>query len=316
MVAESNQSDHGQMLLTSKKNKPTEVNAQTKSETSTNRNAAGGFSYIRSVLRKLGISRTAEDLILKSWRTSTQKQYNTYVNRWLHFCEEKTNPFKTTVQTVMEFLVSQYKKVLSYTAINTARSAISNFVRLTGNINIHENEIISRFMKGVFYEKPSLPRYSVTWDVCSVLQYLEEMDTSTILLLSGKLCMLFLLLTGQRCQTLHLINIRYIEILEDEIIIRITDNMKQSRPGFHLKPITLHRYEMNDKICIVTTVKEYMAHTKHLRTGTKLFISTVKPHNSVSKQTISRWIKLIMSKAGIPDIFKPHSTRAASVSQA
>ena len=73
---------------------------------------------------------------------------------------------------------------------------------------------------------------------------------------------------------------------------------------------------MNDKLCIVTTVKEYMARTKHLRTVTKLFISTVKPHNSVSKQTISRWVKLIMSKAGIPDIFKPHSTRAAPVSQA
>ena len=142
------------------------------------------------------------------------------------------------------------------------------------------------------------------------------MDTSTLLLLSGKLCMLFLLLTGQRCQTLHLINIRDKEILEDEIIICITDVLKQSRPGFHLKPITLHRYDMNDELCIVTTVKEYMARTKHLRTGTKLLISTVKPHNSVSKQTISRWVQLIMSKAGIPDIFKPHSTRAASVSQA
>ena len=187
MVAESNQSDHGQMLLTSENNKSTEVDAQTKSETSTNKNALGGFWFFRSALRKQGISRIAEDLILKSWRTSTQKQYNTYINRWLHFCGGKTNPFKTTAQTVTEFLVSQYK---------------------------------------------------------------------------------------------------------------------------------IHRYDMNDKLCIVTTVKEYMTCTKHLRTGTKLLISTVKPHNSVGKQTISRWIKLIMSKAGIPDIFKPHSTRAASVSQA
>ena len=85
---------------------------------------------------------------------------------------------------------------------------------------------------------------------------------------------------------------------------------------FLVSQYKIHRYDMNDKLCIVTTVKEYMTRTKHQRTGTKLLISTVKPHNSVSKQTISRWIKLIMSKAGIPDIFKPHSTRAASVSQA
>ena len=147
MVAESNQSDHGQMLLTSENNKPTEINAQTKSETSINKNVVGGFSYIRSALRKQGISRIAEDLILKSWRTRTQKQCNTYIIRWLHFCEGKTNSFRTTALTVTVFLVSQYKKGLSYTAINTARSAISNFVRLTGNINIRENEIISRFMK-------------------------------------------------------------------------------------------------------------------------------------------------------------------------
>ena len=215
-----------------------------------------------------------------------------------------------------EFLVSQYQNGLSYTAINTARSAISNFVRLTGNINIHENEIISRFMKGVFNEKPSLPRYTVTWDVHSVLHYLETMDTSTLLLLSEKLCMLFLLVTGQRCQTLHLINATDIETLEDRIIVHITDILKHSRPGFHLKPITLHRYDENDKICIVTTLKEYMERTQHLRNESKLLISTVKPHNSVSKQTISRWVKSIMSKAGIPDIFKPHSTRSASMSRA
>ena len=316
LVAESDQTYHGQLLFTSKNIKRSEINAQTKPETPTDKNAVSGFSYIRTALRKQGISRTAEDLILKSWRTSTQKQYNTYINRWLHFCEGKRNPFKTTAQTVTEFLVSQYQNGLSYTAINTARSAISNFVRLTGNINIHENEIISRFMKGVFNEKPSLPRYTVTWDVHSVLHYLETMDTSTLLLLSEKLCMLFLLVTGQRCQTLHLINATDIETLEDRIIVHITDILKHSRPGFHLKPITLHRYDENDKICIVTTLKEYMERTQHLRNGSKLLISTVKPHNSVSKQTISRWVKSIMSKAGIPDIFKPHSTRSASMSRA
>ena len=66
MVAESNQPGPGQMLRTSENNKPTETNAQTKSETSTNKNVVCGFSYIRSAFRKQGISRKAEDLILKS----------------------------------------------------------------------------------------------------------------------------------------------------------------------------------------------------------------------------------------------------------
>ena len=47
--------------------------------------------------------------------------------------------------------------------------------------------------------------------LCRDILYLEEIKTSTLFLLSGKLCMLFLLLTGQRYQTLHWINIKGIK---------------------------------------------------------------------------------------------------------
>ena len=43
----------------------------------------------------------------------------------------------------------------------------------------------------------------------------------------------------------------------------------------------------------------------------------MKPHKEVSKATISRWIKCLLSEAGIDtDIFSAHSTRAASSSAA
>jgi len=41
-------------------------------------------------------------------------------------------------------------------------------------------------------------------------------------------------------------------------------------------------------------------------------ISTIRTHEAVSKQTIGRWIMLIMMKAGIHTSFKPHSTRRAA----
>lgn len=53
-----------------------------------------------------------------------------------------------------------------------------------------------------------------------------------------------------------------------------------------------------------------------MRKDKQLLTSTVKPHGSVSKQTVGRWIKLTMLKAGIRDCFKPHSTRSASTSYA
>ncbi|CAG2227253.1 Leucine-rich repeat-containing protein 56 [Mytilus edulis] len=48
-----------------------------------------------------------------------------------------------------------------------------------------------------------------------------------------------------------------------------------------------------------------------------LLLSYVKPHQPVSRDTISRWIKVVMAKANIDTtIFKAHSVRSASVSKA
>jgi len=126
--------------------------------------------------------------------------------------------------------------------------------------------------------------------------------------------MLFLLVTAQRCQTLHVLKLSDICFDNDTVVINISSILKQTRPGAHQNSIILHSYKLNKKLCVVETIKQYLKRTECLRDGDKLLISTVKPHKSVSKQTLSRWIKLVMSKAGITDNFKPHSTRSASTS--
>lgn len=46
-------------------------------------------------------------------------------------------------------------------------------------------------------------------------------------------------------------------------------------------------------------------------------MSYTKPHKAVSRDTIGRWVKTVLSSAGIDTKkFKPHSTRAAAVSEA
>ncbi len=48
-----------------------------------------------------------------------------------------------------------------------------------------------------------------------------------------------------------------------------------------------------------------------------LFLALIKPHNAVTPSTIARWIKLLLSKAGIDtNIFKAHSVRGAATSAA
>ena len=74
---------------------------------------------------------------------------------------------------------------------------------------------------------------------------------------------------------------------------------------------------MDKRLCPVTVVQEYIQRTKDLRQSTSLFISTMKPHKAVARDTISRWFRHAMNKAGIDTkIFTPHSVRAAATSNA
>ena len=61
----------------------------------------------------------------------------------------------------------------------------------------------------------------------------------------------------------------------------------------------------------------YLEHSLPASGDPALFITTVKPHKKASKDSISRWIKLTMSEAGINyGLFASHSCRSASTSKA
>ena len=45
------------------------------------------------------------------------------------------------------------------------------------------------------------------------------------------------------------------------------------------------------------------------------FVSYVKPHRSVTSKTLSRWIKTVLTSAGVDDkLWAPHAVRSASSS--
>ena len=149
-------------------------------------------------------------------------------------------------------------------------------------------------MKGVFNDRPALPRYKTTWDVGTVLSYLKSTEDITLMQLSCRLSVLFLLLSAQRCQTLHLIEVEDIVLSKISLIIQPNHMLKQTRRGSHLDSISFKSYPKDKKLCIVYAMTQYLERTKHLRQGQNLIISTVKPHKAASKNTIGRWVKLIL----------------------
>ena len=50
----------------------------------------------------------------------------------------------------IEFLVSQYKAGLGYSAVNTARFALSSFIVLENNEKFEDHPLGFRCMKGIF----------------------------------------------------------------------------------------------------------------------------------------------------------------------
>ena len=236
--------------------------------------------------------------------------------RTIKFCGGKDNPISPNINTVLAFLTSLYDKGLGYSSINTARSAISSFLQVSGKFDLHDNGRVSRFMKGVFNDRPALPRYKTIWDVGTVLCYLKSFNDVTLLQLSCRLCVLFLLLSAQRCQTLHLIEVKDIVLSNSKLIIHPNHILKHTRPGAHLDSLIFHSYSQDTKLCIVSVMQQYLQRTKFLRQGNRLIISTIKPHKAASQSTISRWVKLVLCKAGIDRCFTSHSTRAAASSMA
>ena len=256
---------------------------------------------------------------MKSWRSSTLKQYDVYLKRYLLFCQtKKMDPHDRNIPLALEFFRKLLKQGYSYSSINTARSALSAVFPAPP---LGEDPLVVRFMKTVYNLRPNLPKYIATWDVSIVLKYIEKQSPAKFLSLSQlthKLITLLALVTGQRIQTLHALNLQHCKIENKTIVFTIMSLLKHSKPSNKASnQVVLHAFDNNKKVCPVFLIKYYIRRTKSLRDNTQLFISPHRPHHPVAKSTLSRWVKLTLAKAGInTDIYTAHSTRSASTSAA
>ena len=257
---------------------------------------------------------------MHSWRNGTEKQYSPHIKNWLLFCKEaKIDPCVDNVPHALEYLSDLFEKGSSYDKIKTARSALSTIIAPINNLTFGRLPIVKRFMKGVFERRPTFPRNLFIWDVSILFDHfrslpvVEELPLKT---LSKKLAILMSLASGgQRVQTLHRIELENIHFLNDRVIIPITSLIKQSRPSRHMALLVFKTFDEN-KLCVVQHLTCYLKMTENRRTTQKLFIGYVKPFKAVSRDTISRWCKTMLSEAGIDTKhYTSHSSRSAAPSK-
>ena len=258
------------------------------------------------------------EILIASLSKATLDQYQVALNQWVLFCKfNETEFLNPRTDLVLKFLTRKFKEGASYGTLNSYRSALS----LISSDKIGDDPMISRFFKGIFKLKPSFPKYSFTWDVSTVLIYVAGMfplDSLSFTSLTLKTVILLALCTAQRAQTLASIAVENILIKKDELEIRIQELIKTSRPGKAQPLLLVPFFQAQPELCVASTLLKYIEVSSSLRGNiSKLFISIKKPYKAVTSQTISRWIKQVLTKSGIDtSVFSGHSTRHAATSAA
>ena len=212
-----------------------------------------------------------------------------------------------------------FQKGLSYSLINTAKSAIADYVNFAPYRNISDHPTMKAFTKGVYNIRPPKPKLSTVWEVKVMFNYIETLGPNEMLSdkdLNKKLLILLLLLGGQRINTIHAFHINHMIQSTNAISFIPQFPLKHNRSQT-LDLFTYRAYPINELLCVMKTIEEYLKRrVLWVNTDvTKLFITHGKPRKAATIDTLRRWVKNIFSDAGVIN-FSPHSCRSASTSKA
>lgn len=252
--------------------------------------------------------------------TSTLRQYDSTYRVWWNFClENNISYLEAGTPEVLSFLQNQFQtKTFAYGTFNSFRSALS--LILPGDVG--KDPQVKRFLKGILRWRPPKRKYNFTWDPQLVLSYLERMvpnESLSLEDLTKKLVTLLALITAHRIQTLALIRVDNIVISPEKIQIHISDHIKTTTCTNVQPCLQIPFFLEKPGLCAASVLLCYIERTAEFRKNIQDFLLlTIRgPHETASTQTISRWIRQTLTKAGIDTKqFSGYSTRHAASSAA
>ena len=246
--------------------------------------------------------------------------------KWIGWCKERnTDPISGPVSEVANFLADLYEKGYQQRSINAYRSAIASAHDRVDGVSVGQHPTVSRLMAGVANLRPPRPRYTSTWDVNKVLDYIKGKGKNEDLSLKDltlKTVMLLALTRPSRSADLRSLHINLLRSSPEGIFFLPLGPAKQTKVGKMAQEYFFPKFEENKLLCPVEAVTSYIVKTTSLRIRegkptNQLLIACIKPHHPVTSSTIARWLKTMLEQAGIDTtLFKAHSTRGASVSAA
>ena len=150
------------------------------------------------------------------------------------FCRERQiNCYSPPLRDAHQLLLGLFNQGLSYSTFNTARSALSTIVTIDGGGSFGGNHIVTRFVKGVFESRRPKPKYDKIWDVSVVLKHLSSLypnEKLSLKDLTHKVLMLILLVSSQRGQSIHYLDLQHLTMEENTYSFDVAAHIKASTP--------------------------------------------------------------------------------------
>ena len=130
-------------------------------------------------LAQFGLPREIE-VILAAWKPETAAKYKSFIDKWKLFCIRGSEDCYTpSVNSVLKFL----KNGCYYSGLSSACSALSTIVHTERYSKPSDHPLISKFMKGIYNQHPTLPRNVNIWDINILLAYSESLPANSELTL-------------------------------------------------------------------------------------------------------------------------------------
>ena len=236
----------------------------------------------------------------------------------MDFCaKHKHCQTSSNINFLLEFFNYLFQEGQSYSSLLTAKAALINIVTVPNIAQWELDNNIIRFFKGAYKLRPPKPKYCYTWDVNLVLGHIKKSlnDNSCLSLknLTIKCIFLTALISGQRAQSIHKMDLSLMHKSDNCIEFFFNERLKTDKSS--RTSIEINKYK-DGELCVYSCLCKYMEITQSLRKTTKLWISFNKPYKSISIQSVSRWIKIMLKAANIDTAkFSGHSTRHASTSK-
>lgn len=182
---------------------------------------------------------------------------------------------------------------------------------------VGSHPLVRQLLGGCYNSNPPRPRYDATWDPKTVLSFLSGLgDNNSITLaeLTGKTVILIALTSLLRVSEIASISFPSISFSQSGVRFSLSRPRKSQHSG-PLQKLFIPEF-VDSSRCPVKALESYIDRSwvwRQPSSDSSLFLALVAPHSAVTANTISRWVKTLLGRAGIQtSVFSAHFKGAAA----